>query len=587
MSSIEIIAEVANAHQGNPKIALELALRALDAGADAVKFQVYFAHELLVRNHPRFEHFKNQAFSRDDWRVLIPTIKARGGKVYCDVFGIDALATAIEFGADGFKIHSSDLGNQPLLRAIASLPSTCIFLSVGGSTIREIAYAIDQIGVNHRPVLLHGFQSYPTELEHSTLKRIRWLGEIFGDCADMGYQDHLDGGDPFSITLPLLAIAAGASVIEKHITLNRSNKGVDYYSSIEPSDFSHFVAEVRKTEVALGFHPERFSEAERIYRKTVKKHWVAAHDLPAGKILTPSDLNMKRVPDDGSDIIDLEQIIGRPLLRAIGEEQVIRRSDVRNIAWAIVVARSRSVRLPGKALLEVVGMPALEHLFSRLKQAKSIDRILLCTTSLEEDAPLAQLANASEIPVHRGQVEDVLGRMLGGLDGHNVDVVIRVTGDDILVDPDYIDRGLQYHLDTNLEYSDLKALPSGTEVEFFDVRLLRLIHQFAKDPSGTEYLTYYVTRQGDQFRIGQVPVDEHHAHPWRLTLDTPEDYMVICSLLEAMRDKGRSLDYRLDDIVEFFQKHPHILNINSAVSQRQAPPKVNADIQWHGLLDRS
>jgi len=389
------------------------------------------------------------------------------------------------------------------------------------------------------------------------------------------------------MTLPLLAIAAGATVVEKHVTLDRSAKGVDYYSSIEPTDFCHFVAEVRKTEVALGLHPEKFSEAERIYRKTVKKHWVAAYDLPAGKILKPSDLTMKRVPDDGSDIIDLEQIIGRPLLRAIAEEHVIRRSDVRNIAWAIVVARSRSTRLPGKALLDVAGMPALEHLFNRLKQAKLIDRILFCTTSLEEDTSLAQLAISFEISVHRGQVEDVLGRMLGGLDGHNVDVVIRVTGDDILVDPDYIDRGLQHHLDNNLEYSDLKALPSGTEVEFFDVRLLKLIHQFAKDPSGTEYLTYYVTQQSDQFRIGQVPVDECHARPWRLTLDTPEDYKVICNLLEAMRDKGKTLDYRLDDIVEFFQKNPHVLDINSMVRQRQAPPKVNADIQWRHLLDRS
>lgn len=587
MSSIKIIAEVANAHQGDPKIALDLALEALDAGADAVKFQVYYPHELLVQSHPRFNHFKNQAFTRDDWRDLILPIKALGGTVYCDVFGVDALATAREFGADGFKIHSSDLGNQHLLRAIALLPTSPIFLSVGGSTTREIAYAIDQIGFNHRPVLLHGFQSYPTELEDSKLNRIRWLDDIFGDYADIGYQDHLDGGDPFSITLPLLAIAAGARVIEKHITLNRSAKGVDYYSSIEPPDFSRFVAEVRKTEVALDLHPERFSEAERTYRKTVKKHWVATFDLPAGKILIPSDLIMKRVPDDGSDIIDLEQIIGRPLLRAICKEEVIKRSYVRNITWAIVVARSRSSRLPGKALLDVAGMPTLQHLFERLKQASSVDRILFCTTSLEEDTSLVQLANASGIPVHRGQVEDVLGRMLGGLDGHEVDVVIRVTGDDILVDPDYIDRGLHHHLDANLEYSDLKTLPSGTEVEFFDVRLLRQIHQFSKDPSGTEYLTYYVTQQRDQFRIGQSLVDENHAHPWRLTLDTPEDYKVICNLLEAMRDKGMALDYRLDDIVDFFQKHPEVLEINSAVRQRQSPPKVNTDIEWRRLLNPS
>lgn len=584
MNPIEIVAEVANAHQGDPRQALDLALQSLDAGADAVKFQVYFAHELLVRAHPRFAHFEKQSFSRDVWESLIPAVKAHGGRVYCDVFGMDALAIASELGADGFKVHSSDLGNQALLQKIATLPASRVFLSTGGSTAREIAYAIDQLGKNHRPILLHGFQSYPTEVEDSTLQRLRWLREQFGDFADIGYQDHVDGSDPFAITLPLLAISMGAQVIEKHVTLDRALKGVDYYSSLEPAEFKAFVAEVRKTEAALGPRPDSFSRAERVYRATVKKRWVAASALSAGKILAPSDVIMKRVADDGRDTAELEQLIGRPLLRDVAEEEVISRADVRAVTWAMVVARYRSSRLPGKAMLDMAGMPALQHLLTRLKQAKSVDRIVFCTTTQEEDTPLAQLAAASEVAVHRGPVEDVLGRMLGALEGHEVDVVLRVTGDDILVDPDYVDRGLTYHLQSNAEYSDLKALPSGTEVEYFDARLLRQIHRLAKNPDGTEYLTFYITHHSDQYRIGQIPVDEAHAHSWRLTLDTSEDYEVIRTLLEAMRAKGKAIDYRLDDIVEFFTLHPEVLAINSMVRQRQAPPQVDTSIEWHRLL---
>ena len=256
------------------------------------------------------------------------------------------------------------------------------------------------------------------------------------------------------------------------------------------------------------------------------------------------------------------------------------------MTWATVVARSRSSRLPGKALLDVAGVPALQHLLERLKQAPSIDRIVFCTTILDEDAPLAQLAGACGVAVHRGPVEDVLGRMLGALDGSEVDIVLRVTGDDILIDPDYVERGLRHHLKSNAEYSDLKALPSGTEVEFFDARLLRQIHRLAKDTTGTEYLTFYVTHHSDQYRIGQVPVDDRHVHSWRLTLDTPEDYEVIRTLLEAMRKKGKALDYRLDDIVEYFEQHPEVLAINSMVRQRQAPPQVDTGIEWHRLLHR-
>ncbi len=585
MNPIEIVAEIANAHQGDPKQALDLALQALDAGADAVKFQVYFAHELLVRAHPRFAHFEKQSFSRGIWETIIPAVKARGGRVYCDVFGMDALVVANDLGADGFKVHSSDLGNQALLRKLATLSGSRIFLSTGGSTAREIAYAIDQLGDKHRPVLLHGFQSYPTAVEDSTLQRLRWLQEQFGKFAGVGYQDHVDGSDPFAITLPLLAIAVGAQVIEKHVTLDRAAKGVDYFSSLEPTELKAFVAEVRKTEMALGPQPECFSPAERTYRNTVKKRWVAARALPAGKILAPSDLIMKRVPDDGRDAAELEQLIGRNLLCNVAEEEIISRAEVRTVTWAMVVARSRSSRLPGKALLDVAGMPALQHLLERLKLARTVDRIVFCTTTQDEDAPLAQLASASNVAVHRGPVEDVLGRMLGALEGHEVDVILRVTGDDILVDPDYVDRGLHHHLQSNAEYSDLKALPSGTEVEYFDARLLRQIHRLAKDPDGTEYLTFYVTHHSDQYRIGQVPVDERHAHPWRLTLDTPEDYEVIRTLLEAMRAKGKALAYRLDDIVDFFETHPEVLAINGMVRQRQAPPQVDTGIEWCRLLE--
>lgn len=585
MNSIEIVAEVANSHQGDPKQALNLALQALDAGADAVKFQVYFAHELMVQSHPRFAHFEKQSFSREVWETLIPAVKSHGGRVYCDVFGMDAFAIATDLGADGFKIHSSDLSNQALFQKLVRLSTTRVFLSTGGSTAREIAYAINQLGKNHRPVLLHGFQSYPTAVEDSNLQRLIWLRDQFGKFADIGYQDHVDGSDPFAMTLPLLAIAMGAQVIEKHVTLDRAAKGVDYYSSLEPAELKVFISEVRKTKASFGLRPDSFSPAERAYRNTVKKRWVAAEALPAGRILSLSDLVMKRVANDNQDAAELEQLIGRHLLRNVAKEEAISRADVRTVTWAIVVARSRSSRLPFKALLDVAGMPALQHLLERLKQAKTVDRIVFCTTTQDEDTPLAQLAVACNVAVHRGPVEDVLGRMLGALEGHEVDVVLRVTGDDILIDPEYVDRGLRHHLKSNAEYSDLKDLPSGTEVEYFDARLLRQIHNLAKDSSGTEYLTYYVTDNRDQYRIGQVPVDERHNHPWRLTLDTPEDYEVICTLLEAMRAKGKALNYRLDDIVDFFKAHPDVLIINSMVRQRQAPPQVNTTLEWRRLLD--
>ncbi len=259
------------------------------------------------------------------------------------------------------------------------------------------------------------------------------------------------------------------------------------------------------------------------------------------------------------------------------------RADVSREVWAMVLARTRSTRLPGKATLEIGGMPTLQHLCERLKQAHSLDRIVLCTTEEPEDDSLVQLAKNSGVHWFRGPTEDVLGRMLGALEGEEVDLAVRVTGDDILVDPDYLDRAVNHHLRVNAEYSDLKALPSGTEVEVFDVALLRDLWLLARDSSGTEYLTNYVANHRDQFRTTSVPVDGRHSHRWRLTLDTPEDYEVIRKVLEAMQAQGKAHTYRLDDIVEFFAEHPEILALNSQVSQSQIAPELCTELDWRRL----
>ena len=584
--TVEIIAEIANAHQGDPEKAYELAKAGLSAGADAVKFQIYSAGELLVRKHPRYEHFRKQSFSPETWGDLLARVIAGGGRVYCDVFGLEAMKIASAAGGHGYKVHSSDLGNIPLLEAVA-LTKKKVLLAVGGSTVREIAHAVRIVrsqGGETRPVLLHGFQSYPTAVEDACLSRLAWLRDIFGDHCDIGYMDHVDGEDPFSLTLPLLALGMGARVLEKHLTLDRAARGVDYYSSLNPEEFARFVEIVRRAEKAVGLSPEAFAASEREYRRQVKKHWVANQRLEKGHVLGSGDLVMKRVSDHPAETVEMGRLVGRSLLRDCEEEAPLVLADVPQRVWALVVARMRSRRLPSKAVLEVAGMPALQHLLERLKQAQTVERIVLCTTTEPEDDRLVKLAADTGVAWHRGPTEDVLGRMLGALGGQEADIVLRVTGDDILVDPDYVDHAVKHHLAVNAEYTDLKALPSGTEVEVFDVALLRDLWKVAKDSGGTEYLTTYVVRHKDHFRTSSAPVKERHALPWRLTLDTLEDYQVICRFIESMKAQGKGLTYRLDDIVDYFTGHPEVLAINAEVRQRQTPLEVCTDLDWRSLL---
>ncbi|MEQ8390850.1 MAG: N-acetylneuraminate synthase family protein [Thalassospira sp.] len=576
----EIIAEIANAHQGSAGIAERMVREFSAAGAQAVKFQIYLAEELLTRSHPRYEHFKRQSFGEDDWAHLIQVAKDLNTKIYCDVFGQKALQIAVKYQADGYKLHASDLGDLSLVEAAANSPGR-VLLSAGGAIVRELDKAVNIVlSCGKRPVVLHGFQAYPTCLEDTNLARLDWLINHYGETCDIGFADHLAGDDPFALALPIHALGRGAKLVEKHVTLDRAAKGVDYFSSIEPAEFNTLMKWVRACEMAEGGRADHLSEAELNYRASVKKHWVATKPLSAGHVLQRSDLIMKRVPDAPVDPLREDQLVGKKLVSDVDEEQTVTRQHVKTIVWALPVARSRSSRLPEKALLEIAGVPALGHLFKRLEQCDGVDKVVFCTTFDKSDDGLVHLANSHGVPVYRGATVNVLERMVGAMGDAEVDVVLRVTGDDILVDPDYVRKGLEHHFASNAEYTDLKSLPSGTEIEIFDAELLREILARAEDSEGTEYLTNYVTDNGSHYKTASLPVAAEHCRDWRLTLDTTEDLELISKLLEFMRDIGKPFDYRMNDIVAFFDKYPEAASINAEVRQRSAPVQVNTSINW-------
>jgi len=517
MKPINIIAEIANAHQGDPKLALELAKKVVKAGADSIKFQIYFADEFLTTTHPRYEHFKKQAFSKKDWNFLLTEVKKLKVEVYTDIFGLEAFEVASESDVDGYKIHSSDLNNTKLLEKLA-LQEKKVFLATGGSTLLEIRYALDILNKFEKPseiIMLHGFQAYPTKVEDSVLSRLSKLKELFGDSVSIGYSDHISGDDKFATILPLMSIPYGVSYIEKHVTLERSAKGVDYYSSYEPDELEQFIDDVRLAEQSIGKNSLSFAESEKQYRNTVKKSWTTTRSILAGDVITHNDIVMKRTSDFFAPPI-FEEIVGNVLSKDVSNEGTISRDTLKNKVLAIIVARSDSSRLPGKATKLINGKPTLAHLFKRVKISKEnghIDTIAFCTTTLESDNELIDIAKAYPMEIYRGDVEDVLSRMMLAVDDnqdHNI--VLRITGDDILIDSDYLNKTVNCHLQKNAHYTEAKKLPSGTEVEVFDSYILKLIHELSKDSSGSEYLTNYITNNIDQFETASLSVQEKHNH---------------------------------------------------------------------------
>ncbi len=585
---VEIIAEIANAHQGRPEIALELANAIISSGADSVKFQIYFAEELLTKNHPRYEHFKKQSFSVEAWSHIIKEVKRTGVNLYADLFGLKAFDVAMNNGVDGYKIHSSDLSNERLLGMLSNTDKK-VFLATGGSTIPEIKYAIDVVNSLGKPseiVLLHGFQAFPTKVEDSVLSRMAKMKEMFGDSVTIGYSDHVDAEDKFATILPLMAIPYGITCIEKHVTLDRSKKGIDYYSSFEPREFKEFIKDVRIAEKSIGEKPLSFSDAERHYRHMMKKCWVASLDLEKGKAISNSDIIMKRTAEDVHST-QYWNISGKKLLTDIKEETPLRNHHFPHKILAIIVARMKSSRLKNKAIIDINGKPAISHLFERISICKGkgfVDTIAFCTTDEPSDDRLVEITKDYNFKIYRGSVDNVLSRMMLAIDDNpDHDIVLRITGDDLLIDCEYLEKIVKHYLETNADYTDAKNLPSGVEVEVFNAEVLRLISKYSKNPDGTEYLTNYIKNNQDHFNVSSLPVDRRHAKKYRLTLDTEEDYKVIKKLLEHMKTIGKEYSYKLDDIVEFFWENPEILEINSVIRQKSAPVNVVTEIDWKRL----
>ena len=186
-------------------------------------------------------------------------------------------------GIDGLKIHSTDMRNTRLLRRIAEEESP-LLLSIGGGTMAEVKKALSILNAKARKrpiVLMHGFQSYPTLIEHTNLKKMSYFRDELS--MPVGFADHIDGSHRMNFALCAAAIGMGAVVIEKHITISRTLKMEDYESALSPEEFVTFVAKVRELETAMGKYSGDMLPVEEEYRKTTRKHVVAALRLRAGQ----------------------------------------------------------------------------------------------------------------------------------------------------------------------------------------------------------------------------------------------------------------------------------------------------------------
>ena len=328
--NIEIIAEIAQGFEGDAKLSELLVKGAVEANADAVKFQLVYADELATPDYEYYDLFKNLEMKESVWQGLCTYIHNSGKKVYFDVFGIDSLDMALKIGADGVKISTTEFYNKRLFDAAITRFNT-VFLSVGGIPVDDLDHKLSKLNSSEidKICLMYGFQSEPTPLESNNLIKLRLFRDRYPSFK-IGFMDHSDGGLDDAFYLPLVSLGMEVDVIEKHITLDRALEIEDYISGLTPSDFLKFTKLIDRFEPVIGEPTLKLSPQEEEYRAKATKSVIAIRDLDAGEVITENDIALKRssVPISNDSIFEIDDVLGKSLKLNVAIHKPILKSNI-------------------------------------------------------------------------------------------------------------------------------------------------------------------------------------------------------------------------------------------------------------------
>lgn len=316
-----VIAEGGLNHNGDIKIAKQLVESALDCGADAIKFQTYKTENFVRDTNQYFEVFKKAELSFDEFEEL---------KDYCDdldiiffstPFDLDSVTFLNNLQVPCFKVASSDLTNFPLIREIAKTNKPMI-ISSGLATSGEIEEAVEWCSVegNNNLAILHCVANYPTQPDEVNMEVLNSLKKIFP--FPIGYSDNGE-----STLVDILAVSMGATIIEKHFTLNKNMSGPDHSFSIEPSGLKKLIEDIRLIEKMKGDGIKIPQKSEIKNKIAIRKSLTVKNNFLKGHILQENDISIKR-PADGIEPKFLPNIIGKKLAVDIKKDSPINWSSI-------------------------------------------------------------------------------------------------------------------------------------------------------------------------------------------------------------------------------------------------------------------
>lgn len=328
--SVLIIAEAGVNHNGNLDLALKMVDEAKRAGADIVKFQTAIPEKVISKYADKAEYQKKTTGNEESQLEMCKRIHLKLSdydiiKKYCEEVGIEFLSTPFDLesidyleklGMKLWKIPSGEITNLPYLIKIAKTGKPVI-MSTGMAELNEVEEAVNVLKENGAGeiTLLHCTTEYPAPFESVNLRAMNTLREKFE--TEVGYSDHTVGFE-----VAVAAAVLGASVVEKHFTLNHNMEGPDHKASLEPEEFEIMVNNIRLIEKALGDGVKQPAEAEKKNIAIARKSIVAAKDIKKGEILTEENITVKR-PGSGISPMKWFEVLGTEAVRDFGEDELI------------------------------------------------------------------------------------------------------------------------------------------------------------------------------------------------------------------------------------------------------------------------
>ena len=327
---IYIIAEAGVNHNGSVELAKQMVIKAKEAGADCIKFQTFVPENLVSKRAKKAEYQKNQTNSEESQlemirRLVLTREEFSELSAYCKRVGIEFLSTAFDLESIDFlqslemkrwKIPSGEITNLPHLIKIANLEMPVI-LSTGMAGIQEVKDAVNILKKNGAGeiTVLHCTTEYPAPYDEINLHAMLSMKDELG--LSVGYSDHTEG-----IEVSIAAAALGATIIEKHFTLDKNMEGPDHKASLEPQELAAMVAAIRNIERAMGTKEKIISSSERKNIDVARKSIVARRKIKKGEFLSEENITTKR-PGNGISPMRWFDVLGKNAVRDFEEDELI------------------------------------------------------------------------------------------------------------------------------------------------------------------------------------------------------------------------------------------------------------------------